>query len=669
MNQLARQLPSHAFCLAALIILQPGSERALGEAFRCFAEMLNHVTLDAGSIDLAEEVSERLSSSQLSQMNEALGACPREGGDKLDGLRLKEAYALLREGKVEAAICLVNTLSISPRLENEVLRFYDEAGLSSGKVPILEQKLSLKLKEISRDSPSVAETLSVIHQLLSAEFNSRKSEATSQSLISLKAEVLNETLAKLGQPTSHALAQDARIQRLEEQAQRKEADCQKTLSSLRAKVEALTKKLVRAGKAASQTQIVQEATLRSIEGRSQKSEAVAQQVLSSLRDKVEALIGVHLKAGEELKSVKRAQDVQIQGLDEKFNKAEAATQQTLNILRGAVETLRVDLDQTWSQGKRAQLANEVALQGLQEQSQKIEAATQIDLSSLKASVEALTGDHHARKMAGQQHAAQMQAEAGIKAAQLVEERKDQTEASLTKAEFELPGSALPENSETPNLLHSDDRLSSMSLSRPNRSEQSSKAEMLSILKYEYDEGEHCLEIRKNTKTPLTNLRLYCQTIDHYSDTQEFDCLLSLLPVDFYLDGYTSQTKQFTFWIVDQDRVRCSNVFIMSFEDPQNPTSTDTSEAVSAATTVSPYCVHIEAGYNASWITLTNKLTKSVVGSLVADEFEGALHENAELLPNVPLTLAYKEFEGLSLLSLKFISTEGEVLGASCFQLT
>jgi hypothetical protein len=271
MSQLARQLPSHALCLAALIILKPHSERALEEAFRCFAELLSQVALDAGSIDLAEEVSERLSCSQLSQINAALGARPSEGGDRLDGLRLKEAYALLREGKVEAAICLVNTLRISPRLESEVLRFFDEAGLSSGKVPILEQRLSAKLEEISRDSPSVAETLSVIHQL-NAELHSQRSEATSQSLISLKAEVLNETLAKLEQQTSHALiAQEARIQRLEEQAQRKEPECQETVSSLRAKVEALTEEL--------------------------------------------------LKVGEEISQIKRAQDAQFQRHDEELNKA------------------------------------------------------------------------------------------------------------------------------------------------------------------------------------------------------------------------------------------------------------------------------------------------------------------------------------------------------------
>jgi hypothetical protein len=225
MSQLFIQLPSHALCLAALIILEPRSERAFEEAFRCFAELLTQVALDAGAINLAEEVSERLNSSQLNQINAALGARPSEGGDRLDGLRLKEAYTLVREGEVEAAICLVNTLHITPHLEKEVLRFFDDAGLSSGKVPILEQKLSAKLEEISRESPSIAEALSILHQLHKVSLQSHKPEAADQCLISLKTEVLNEAVAELGQHTSHTLiAHDARIQRLEEQTQRKEAE-------------------------------------------------------------------------------------------------------------------------------------------------------------------------------------------------------------------------------------------------------------------------------------------------------------------------------------------------------------------------------------------------------------------------------------------------------------
>jgi hypothetical protein len=372
MSQLARKLPSHAFYLAALIILQSCSERALGEAFRCFAELISQFTLDAGAIDLTEEVSERLSSTQLSQMNEALLACPREGGDRLDGLRLKEAYALLREGRVEAAICLVNTLHISPRLENEVLRFFDEAGLSSGKVPILEQKLRAKLEEISRDSPSVAETLSVIHQLLNAELHSRKS---SQNLISLKAEILNETWAKLGQPTSHAFARESHFQMLEEQAQRKAADCQETLSSLRIKVEALTEELVKAGQAASQTKTAQDARIQWLEEQNQRQE----ETLSSLKTKVEALTG---ELGQAASETQTAQELRFQRFEEEAQRKEAECQETL------LSSLRAALTEELV---KAQTAQETILRSIEGRSQQSEAVAQQVITSLRNKVEALTG--------------------------------------------------------------------------------------------------------------------------------------------------------------------------------------------------------------------------------------------------------------------------------------
>jgi hypothetical protein len=383
MSQLARELPSHAFCVAALIILQPSSERALEEAFRCFAELLSQVALDAGSIDLAEEVSERLSSSQLSLMNEALGACPREGGDRLDGLRLKEAKALLREGKVEAAICLVNSLRISPSLENEVLRFFDEAGLSSGKVLILEQRLSAKLEEISRDSPSVAETLSVIHQLLFAKLHSRKSEATSQSLISLKTELLNETAAQLGQQTSHALiVLDARIQRLEEHAQMKEVDCQETLFSLRTKVEALTEELVKAGEEILHVKKVQDASIQRLDEKLKEAEAATDECLISLKAELRALHEQAVISGEEAKGV--------QSFIEQSQKAEAAAQEVFSSLKAEVVVISTDLAQAVSQCRSAQSANEVTLRSIEGKSQKAEVTTQRDL---KKKAETLTEEH------------------------------------------------------------------------------------------------------------------------------------------------------------------------------------------------------------------------------------------------------------------------------------
>jgi hypothetical protein len=220
-------------------------------------------------------------------MNASLGACPREGRDKLDGLKLKEAYALLREGEVDAAIYLVNSSRISPRLEKELVRFYDEAGLSNGKVAILEQRLSAKLEEISGDSPSIAEALCIFHQLLKAEFHSHKLDAA-QSLLSLKAE--HEALAKLGQQTSQA--QDARLHSLEEQTKQREAECQETLASLRRDVKAKTAELKKANQTAAQAQLARDALM------IQRSDESTQESLNSLREESKALYEGAATSGE-----------------------------------------------------------------------------------------------------------------------------------------------------------------------------------------------------------------------------------------------------------------------------------------------------------------------------------------------------------------------------------
>jgi hypothetical protein len=218
MNQLAKELHSHALCLAALIILEPPSERAFEEAFSCFTELLS-IVAHTEAIDLAEEVSERLSNSQLNKMNAVLGACSRVGGDRLDGLRLKEAYALLRDEQVDKAICLVDTLDISPRLEEELLRFYDEAGLSSRNVPILEQKFYAKLEEIKRDNPSLAETLCILHQLIKAELQSHKPEAVDDSLRSLRSELrdLHKQVAESREEAKRFIKQSQRAESANQQ--------------------------------------------------------------------------------------------------------------------------------------------------------------------------------------------------------------------------------------------------------------------------------------------------------------------------------------------------------------------------------------------------------------------------------------------------------------------
>jgi hypothetical protein len=106
-------------------MLQPLSERAFEEAFRCFIELLSQAALSSGAIDLAEQALERLNSTKLSQINQALETQPREEEVelRLKRLRLKEAYLRLREGDTETAERLVDTLP----LDREVQEFYEQA--------------------------------------------------------------------------------------------------------------------------------------------------------------------------------------------------------------------------------------------------------------------------------------------------------------------------------------------------------------------------------------------------------------------------------------------------------------------------------------------------------------------------------------------------------------
>jgi hypothetical protein len=76
-------------------------------------------------------------------------------------------------------------------LQEEVLKFYEEAGWSSDKISVLRQKLSASVEATSRESPSVAEVLNTVRQLFNAELDLVRSEATDQHVL-LRTEV--ETL-------------------------------------------------------------------------------------------------------------------------------------------------------------------------------------------------------------------------------------------------------------------------------------------------------------------------------------------------------------------------------------------------------------------------------------------------------------------------------------------
>jgi hypothetical protein len=242
-NSIADDLPSQALCLARLAMLEPSDTRAFEAAFRSFTAMLSKGSIRAGGIELAEEVSGMLSSTQLAQLNSALKRYPTDA--RLDGLMLKEAYLRLREGDPETARSIVKALS--PSMQEKILEFYDQADWGRDKLAYLAQMLSSSLEKLSQESPAVAEALGTIRRLFHAELQHlRTGVATQQSLVGLGAEVaaLKKDLAQSRTDVRQVLkAQDTKLQMFEEQTQLAEADAQRSLSSLKTEVAALKREL------------------------------------------------------------------------------------------------------------------------------------------------------------------------------------------------------------------------------------------------------------------------------------------------------------------------------------------------------------------------------------------------------------------------------------------
>jgi hypothetical protein len=63
-------------------MLETLSERAFEEAFRCFIELLSKAALSAGAIDLSEQVSDRLNSTQPDESS--LEDSPKRGGSRAE---------------------------------------------------------------------------------------------------------------------------------------------------------------------------------------------------------------------------------------------------------------------------------------------------------------------------------------------------------------------------------------------------------------------------------------------------------------------------------------------------------------------------------------------------------------------------------------------------------
>jgi hypothetical protein len=245
MNHTIRQLPYQTLYLATLVMQNTIAVSTFEEAFGCFTEQLSLTYLSTAVVELAEEVSGKLSSSELGLVNSVLMRQSREEGveNNLYALRLKEAYLRLREGDVETAVSLVNSLQGIPHLEEEVLKFYGEAACGRGRISILKHKLNTSLEAVSQESPAVATTIRIVYQLFDAEISSLRTETIPQeSFASLTAEVgaMHEAVKSTGSEAA------SMVQRLKEQSEKRELANKESLMSLKRQMDTLKRDLTEA---------------------------------------------------------------------------------------------------------------------------------------------------------------------------------------------------------------------------------------------------------------------------------------------------------------------------------------------------------------------------------------------------------------------------------------
>jgi endonuclease III len=194
---MVKDLPSQAPYLVRLLLSEPTNKRVYEQAFSSLTEMLRTDSDRTAVIQLAKDFAERLSSSQLSQLNAVVMAGATKGREnRLEELRLAEANVRLREGDYETARALVKTLHGCLRLKEEVLEFYDRAGWSREKQAFLAEVLQASLEKLRQESPSLADTLKTLQQFTQAELQSLKTEVQQSQRPSRKVESLSRDLAE-----------------------------------------------------------------------------------------------------------------------------------------------------------------------------------------------------------------------------------------------------------------------------------------------------------------------------------------------------------------------------------------------------------------------------------------------------------------------------------------
>jgi hypothetical protein len=238
-EKIEENLPCQALCLVRLLMQKQIGAKAFEEGFKCFISMLSKADLGDRAFSLAEDVSENLSSSQLTWMITALGE-QATGGDQ--GLRLDR----LKLGAV-------------------LLRQRERADLNSGHIPDLNLKLITALEVLSRENFSLDEMLDALWSLFSTEFAARNSKSQLQiNALNSDVTALREALAQ-----TKILSEQAQAE-LVAKHQESEAASKQTISRLRAEVKLQS---TRSRSLIEQAQVAQAAKCEELEQALLKSEA------------------------------------------------------------------------------------------------------------------------------------------------------------------------------------------------------------------------------------------------------------------------------------------------------------------------------------------------------------------------------------------------------------
>lgn len=248
-EKIEETLPCQALCLVRLLMQKQIGAKAFEEGFRCFISMLSKADLGDKALSLAEDVSENLSSSQLTWMITALGE-QATGGDQrlLDRLKLRAALLKQRE----------------------------RADLNSGHIPDLDLKLITALEVLSRENFTLDEMLDALWSLFSTEFAARNSKAQlAINALNSDFKALREAFAQTKILTEQALAEQVA------KHQESEAASKQTIRRLRAEVKSQS---TRSRSLIEQAQIAQAAKCKELEQALLKSDAENESLNNLLRE-------------------------------------------------------------------------------------------------------------------------------------------------------------------------------------------------------------------------------------------------------------------------------------------------------------------------------------------------------------------------------------------------